>query len=485
MLLLLVVVVVVVVVAVVWRRRPSSRLARVDAARRSHRSVRLKASERGGSTVRLDDLGSDNESNPSDYRLTIELLLIAGADLNRLNGCGETALAIAEQCGYEVGAEVLRNAKLKELKELQGRKLKTGLGDLPGRKNRAMAFGADMTKEDEVAKATFEAEAAAAKLLASEEEAAVEQTETKSKRQKQKAKQKKRQDMKKSGTSLPLAAISQLGHDAMLEEAAAVVAQFAVVDGLQACSPEVEFVDEDEDGRAAERGDSITAPVAPKHQAAFTSQHTSTTDEEPSARELTLICENSDLRSQLDELRRTHDALIASMENDHSIERDALNQQCAVLAKQNDTLIQKCDDASAEAESERTHARDIEAACDRAFGELKRQASELKRQASETSQQASQISQQVSQIAACSDWRGLTTDTSAGAGAGGAGGGHDAEEAALEKVRKAKARLRRLQGLIDGGEDFDDELGRAHGRLAEVKAEYDSICDTASLPLAD
>ena len=92
---------------------------------------------------------------------------------------------------------------------------------------------------------------------------------------------------------------------------------------------------------------------------------------------------------------------------DHNIERDALNQQCAVLAKQNDRLIQKCDDASADAESERTRARDIEAACDRAFDELKRQ--------------ASQTAQQASQIAACSDWRGLTTDASAGTGAGGAG----------------------------------------------------------------
>ena len=353
---------------------------RLRGARRSRdRSVRLKAAERNGTTDRLSDSDSDDDYQDaceekdtadgdeeglsqaaggrkavrpkaiSDYSLTIELLLIAGADLNRLNGCGETALAIAERCGHEVGAEVLRKAKLKGLKIFQSRKLKTGLGDLPGRKNRAMAFGADMTKEDEVAKATFEAEAAAAKLLASEE-AAVEQTETKSKRQKQKAKQKKMQD-KKSGTSLPLA--GQLDHDAILEEAAAVVAQFAVVDGLQACSPEVEFVDEDEDGRAAERSessdepkfiaapvvapfpevnqqqaclpqvefvdededwreaersDSIAAPVASEQHGAFTSHHASTTDEEPSARELTLICENSDLRSQLDEYGFCHAA---------------------------------------------------------------------------------------------------------------------------------------------------------------------------------
>ena len=239
-----------------------------------------------------------------------------------------------------------------------------------------------------------------------------------------------------------------LDHETMLEEAVAVVAPFDVVDGLQACSPEVEY----EDGRAAERSDSITAPVA--------SKHTSTTEEEPSARELTLTCENSDLRSQLDELRQTHDALIALMKKerlDRATERDALESRC-------DTLVQKCDDASAEAESERTRARDIEAACDRAFDELKRQAS---------------------QIAACSDWRGLTTDASAGAGAGGAGGDDDAEKAALANVRKAKARLRRLQGLIGGGEDFHGELGQAHGRLAEVKAEFDFICDAASRPLAD
>ena len=41
-----------------------------------------------------------------------------------------------------------------------------------------------------------------------------------------------------------------------------------------------------------------------------------------------------------------------------------------------------------------------------------------------------------------------------------AGGNDDAKEAAPEKVRKAKARLRHLQGLIDSGEDFDNELGR-------------------------
>ena len=103
-----------------------------------------------------------------------------------------------------------------------------------------------------------------------------------------------------------------------------------------------------------------------------------------------------------------------------------------------DALIKKCDEATskaelecARAELECARARGIEAASDRAFGELKRQSSEL-------------LERQVSQIAACSDWRVYTSSSSAGAGAGGAGGDDDAEAAALAKARKAKTRLRHL-----------------------------------------
>ena len=344
-----------------------------------------------------------------------------------MNGCGETALAIAERCGHELGAEVLRNARLKELKELRDQKLSKknkkskglgggaeGEGDADTAKEAQRAaeeaerrlLAEIASKEEAMEKQkALKAEAAAAKLLASEEGGA-EQTATKSKRQKQKAKQKKKQ-----------AGLAQVDHDAMLAETAAVMAGFAEVEGQQeqeACSPEVEFVDGgDDDGhgaRAAKGGDTsldideptapITAPAAPvappHHRELFSPVvQPASTDEEPSARELTLICENNDLQSQLDatrrqldELRRAHDAAMDSIKSerlDHSIERQAQDGQFAVLAKQNDALIKKCDEATSKAELERARARDIEAACDRAFGELKQQASELLRRQSSSS----------------------------------------------------------------------------------------------------
>ena len=178
-----------------------SSCTRLSAARRSRdRSVRLKAAERSGSTDRLSDSDSDDEESKdaggeekdaadggeeggaaqaaaggrkaarpkkiSDYSLTIELLLAAGADLHRLNGCGETALAIAERCGHEVGAEVLRNAKLKGLKELCDHKLGKNANKIKG--GSGGDGGGGEGNDEEADKAAAEKAAAAAAELEKE-----------------------------------------------------------------------------------------------------------------------------------------------------------------------------------------------------------------------------------------------------------------------------------------------------------------------------
>ena len=336
-----------------------------------------------------------------DHDGVFDVLMKLGADASLKDVHGRMASDFAANRGNNSrAAQLEKRASFQASESLRKSKRGPAAATFHGRKNRAMAFGADMTKEEEVEKAALEAEAIAAKLLASEEEAA---TATKSKRQKQKAKQKKRQDQKaKLVDSSSSAAVDQVDHDAMLEETAAVMARHAEVDRQQAGSPEVDFLDLDDDAhahevekRSAKQGSDKTLindePSADSSQRreSFSPifEHVSADAKEPSARELALL-------SQLDELRRAHDAsmekerldhrterdaLDASIEKerlDHRIERDALEQQCAVLAHQNDRLIKQRDAATAESESERARARNLEATCDRAFVELKRQASQ-------------------------------------------------------------------------------------------------------------
>ena len=304
-----------------------------------------------------------------DHDSVVDMLMMLGADASLKNVRGRTASEFALQAGnrsrasllekhgnmQRAGSEkdrlaaeaaeaaaqagVLRNAKLKGLKELRDQKLSK-----KNKKSKGFGGGAEGDGDAETAKEAqraaeeaerrllaeiaskeeamekqkaLKAEAAATKLLASEEGGA-EQTATKSKRQKQKAKQKKKQT-----------GLGQVDHDAMLVETAVVMAGFAEVEGQQqqeACSPEVEFVDGDDDdghgARAAKGGDtSLTideptapitapaAPVAPPHEFFSPVVQPASTDEEPSARELTLICENNDLQSQLDATRRQLDEL--------------------------------------------------------------------------------------------------------------------------------------------------------------------------------
>ena len=91
----------------------------------------------------------------------------------------------------------------------------------------AGAFGADMTKEDEVAKAALAAAKVTEELLAAED-AAMTAAKEPSKRQKQKQKRKQhKQDQKQTeDTSVPALAISWAEQEAMLAESATLVAQW-------------------------------------------------------------------------------------------------------------------------------------------------------------------------------------------------------------------------------------------------------------------
>ena len=177
-------------------------------------------------------------------RKTDQRLLLEQQKGKMLSGCVEKAHANLLMSGAKPGSDTVERP----------RRRKAGP---PLKQYGGMAFGADMSKEDEVAMASLAAAKATEELLAAEEAAErAAATKEPSKRQKQKHKRKAKQEQKQhqaeeTSVAPSLAMISRVEQEAMLAESIALSAHYAEID-RQAASvsrdvdSEVEFVDDEE-----------------------------------------------------------------------------------------------------------------------------------------------------------------------------------------------------------------------------------------------